>query len=258
MPTQQNLDRVDAIRDWIDRCTIAISTDYTGLSVADMTSLRKALRASGIEYRVIKNTLALLAADGSTKPDVKQIVEGPTALAFGYDDPLVAAKVLTDFVRVNRSVLKVRGGVMGERVLTAQNIAALAALPSKEQLLARLLRQLNAPMTGLVYVLSAPIAGLARVLRRHAESMPQAEASVEAETTAEEAPSQQPVTEDLVTDEATEEVPAEDSAPTEEPEKQTPASEEASAEAEPVEATAEDAEASTEESTTDSEEETKS
>lgn len=194
MPTQQNLDRVDAIRDWIDRCTIAIATDYTGLSVADMTSLRKALRDNGIEYRVIKNTLALLAADGSTKPDVKQIVEGPTALAFGYDDPLAAAKVLIDFVRVNRSALKVRGGVMGERVLTTQEIVALAALPSKDELMARLLGQLNAPITGLVYVLSAPLAGLARVLQRHVESMPQTEASTEAETTAEEAPVEESAT----------------------------------------------------------------
>lgn len=229
MPTQQNLDRVDAIRDWIDRCTIAIATDYTGLSVADMTSLRKALRDNGIEYRVIKNTLALLAADGSTKPDVKQIVEGPTALAFGYDDPLAAAKVLTDFVRVNRSALKVRGGVMGERVLTTQEIVALAALPSKDELMARLLGQLNAPITGLVYVLSAPLAGLARVLQRHVESMPQTEASTEAETTAEEAPAEESATEEPVAEEATEDVPTEESAPTEEPE--------------PVEAPAEDTEA---------------
>ena len=252
MPTQQNLDRVDAIRDWIDRCTIAIATDYTGLSVADMTSLRKALRDNGIEYRVIKNTLALLAADGSTKPDVKQIVEGPTALAFGYDDPLAAAKVLIDFVRVNRSALKVRGGVMGERVLTTQEIVALAALPSKDELMARLLGQLNAPITGLVYVLSAPLAGLARVLQRHVESMPQTEASTEAETTAEEAPVEESATEEPVAEEATEDVPAEESAPTEEPEEDAPA------EAEPVEAPAEDTEASTEESATDSEEETKS
>lgn len=252
MPTQQNLDRVDAIRDWIDRCTIAIATDYTGLSVADMTSLRKALRDNGIEYRVIKNTLALLAADGSTKPDVKQIVEGPTALAFGYDDPLAAAKVLTDFVRVNRSALKVRGGVMGERVLTTQEIVALADLPSKDELMARLLGQLNAPITGLVYVLSAPLAGLARVLQRHVESMPQTEASTEAETTAEEAPMEESATEEPVAEEATEDVPAEESAPTEEPEEDAPA------EAEPVEAPAEDTEASTEESATDSEEETKS
>ncbi len=230
MPTQQNLNKVDAIRDWINRCTIAIATDYTGLSVADMTSLRKALRDSGIEYRVIKNTLAFLAADGSTKPNVKQIVEGPTALAFGYEDPLAVAKVLTDFVRVNRSALKVRGGVMGERVLTTQDVAALAALPSKEELLARLLGQLNAPMTGLVCVLSAPLAGLARVLQRHVESMSQAEASAEVETTAEEAPAEEPATEDHVVEEATEEVPEEDSASTEEPEEDVPASEEASAE----------------------------
>jgi large subunit ribosomal protein L10 len=169
LPTQAKREQVEAIRDWIERCSITIATDYTGLDVAEMTSLRRALRESGVEYRVVKNTLAHLAADGSGKPEVKGIVEGPTALAFGYDDPLVPAKVLVGFINANRSQLKVRGGVMGESVLTAEQISDLAALPPKEELLARLLGQLNGPIAALAYVLNAPVAGLARVLHRRVE-----------------------------------------------------------------------------------------
>ncbi len=184
MPTQEKRDKVAAIRDWIDRCSITIATDYTGLGVAEVTRLRRALRESGVEYRVVKNSLAQLAADGSNKPDVKKIVEGPTALAFGYDDPITPAKALVRFVNANRSRLRLRGGVMDGRVLTAEQVEALAAIPSKEELLARLMGQLNGPVTGLVYVLSAPIAGLARVLQRHVEKTTDApqEQTVQEET----------------------------------------------------------------------------
>ena len=182
MPTQAKREQVEAIRDWIERCSITIATDYTGLDVAEMTRLRRALREGGVEYRVVKNSLAHLAADGSGKPDVKGIVEGPTALAFGYDDPLIPAKVLVGFINANRSQLKVRGGVMGESVLTAEQISELAALPSKEELLARLLGQLNGPIAALAYVLNAPIAGLARVMHRRVELEHGEDTSVEEDT----------------------------------------------------------------------------
>ena len=232
------------IRDWIDRCSIAIATDYTGLGVAEMTRLRRALRESGVEYRVIKNSLALLAADGSNKPEVKEIVEGPTALAFGYDDPLTPAKALVGFVNANRSELKVRGGVMGERVLTAEEIATLAAIPSKEELLARLMGQLNGPITGLVYVLSAPIAGLARVLQRHIESAPAAEQSGAEEPAAEQDPDEEPPAEEPAEDASAEgaeesdpEEPAVEQDSDEEPSAEEPAAEEPTPE-EPVDDTA--------------------
>ena len=182
MPTQAKREQVAAIRDWIERCSITIATDYTGLDVAEMTSLRRALRESGVEYRVVKNSLAHLAADGSGKPEVKGIVEGPTALAFGYDDPLVPAKALMGFINANRSQLKVRGGVMGESVLTAEQVSELAALPSKEELVARLLGQLNGPIASLAYVLNAPIGGLARVLHRRVEQEQGADAPAEEDT----------------------------------------------------------------------------
>lgn len=175
MPTQQKIDQVNAIQGWIDKCTIAISTDHTGLDVTDMNLLRKSLRESGIEYRVIKNRLALIAADNSTKPEIKEIVKGPTGIAFGYDDPLAPAKVLSEFVKSTRSPLTIRGAVIGQSVLTAEQVQALADIPSKEELISRFLGQLNAPITSLLYVLNGPVQSLARVLSRRIETMPKEE-----------------------------------------------------------------------------------
>ena len=160
---------VDQIRAWLEESTIAISTDYSGLRVGAMTELRRALRQRGVQFRVVKNSLTHLAADAAGMPAVKEIVDGQTGIAFGYGDPTEPAKALAEFVRSTRSPLRIRGAVMGERSLTAQEVDALATLPSYDELIAKLMGQLQGPVAGLAYVLTAPIAGLARVLQRHAE-----------------------------------------------------------------------------------------
>ncbi len=171
MPTQRKIDSVEEMRKWMAECTIAISTDYTGLDVGAMTALRRTLREKGAQYRIIKNTLALLAADAAGRATMRDLIEGPTGIAFGYGDPVEPAKALSEFVRSTRSPLNVRGGVMGDRPLSAAEVGALATLPPKDVLVARLLGQMQAPLTGLVYVLNGPIAGLARVLQRQVEKL---------------------------------------------------------------------------------------
>ena len=171
MPTEEKIKAVDEMRQWMENCTVAISTDYTGLAVGQMTELRRVLRAKGVQYRVVKNTLAHLAADAATKPAMKDIVQGPTGIAFGFGDPTESAKALSEFIRSSRSPLTIRGGVMGDRGLTAREVGTLAMLPSKEELIANLLGRLQGPVAGLVYVLNAPISGLARVLQRQVEKM---------------------------------------------------------------------------------------
>ena len=166
------------MREWMQNCTIAISADYTRMSVGAMTDLRRAMREKGIHFRVVKNTLANLAADAAGRPTIKSIVDGPTGFAYGYGDPSEPAKALADFIRANRSPLRIRGGVMGDRELTAQEVDTLATLPSKEELIARLLGQLQSPASGLVYVLNAPVSGLARVLQAHVDKA--SESTVEA------------------------------------------------------------------------------
>ena len=170
MPTDRKVGEVERLRGLLETCTAAVAADHTGLKVGSMTALRKALRQRGVTFRVVKNNLFYLAAEAAGRPGVKEMVEGPTGIAFGFDDPVEPAKALADFVVSTRSPMVIKGGVLGERTLTQQEVAALAALPSKEQLVARLLGQLQGPITGLAYVLSAPVASLARVLQRQSEA----------------------------------------------------------------------------------------
>lgn len=171
MPTEQKISIVQDLSKLIEGSTIVISTDYTNMSVGEMTDMRRALRERDVEFRVVKNSLLYLAAEAAGKPLVKDIVEGPTGIAFGYADPVEPAKALNDFVRDTKVPLKIRGGVLGDRSLSAEEIATLATLPSKDELIARLLGQLQSPILGLAYVLNAPIASLARVLQRRSESV---------------------------------------------------------------------------------------
>ncbi len=174
MPTQEKMQAVDELAERFTKSTIMVTTDYSGLRVGQMTALRRAMRESGIEYRVIKNSLALMAADAAGKPAVKDVIEGPTAIAFGSGDASELAKALATFIRVNRSALKIRGAELDGRALTPTEVQQLASLPGKDELVAQLLAQMLAPITGLVRVMNGPVGGLARVLQAHVDNMAQA------------------------------------------------------------------------------------
>ncbi len=173
MPTEKKIEAVKEIQEWMKDTSIIITTDYSGLPVGEMTDLRRALREKGVRYKVIKNTLTYLAADAAGQPLVKDIVQGPTAIAFGYDDPIGPAKALSEFISNNRSALEIRGAIMDGRLLTAAEIDALAKLPSKDVLIAMLMGQLQGPIAGLANVLNGPLSGLARVLQQHSDNLAQ-------------------------------------------------------------------------------------
>ena len=170
MPTDRKIKNVDEMREWMEKCTIVISTDYTGLPVDAITGLRRSLRERGVTYLVVKNTLALLAAEAAGRPAIKDIIDGPTGFAYGYGEVTEPAKALSEFIRANRSPLKIRGGVMGDLSLTANQVNELAVMLPRNELVAQLLGLLNAPVTRLAYVLNDPVAALARVLQRRIES----------------------------------------------------------------------------------------
>ncbi len=170
MPTEAKRAQVESIRELLESSTAVVSTDYTGLSVESMTDLRRVLRGNGVGFRVVKNTLTHLAADAAGKPGMKEIVEGPTGIAFSTGDPVAPAKALREFIRSSRSQMTIRGGLLGEQVLSAAEVDTLADVPSKDELIARLMGQLMAPVTSLAYVLDAPVASLARVLQRRVET----------------------------------------------------------------------------------------
>ena len=173
MPTEEKIKEVDDLRGYMERCTIVVSTDFSGLSVEEMTVLRGTLRGKEIQFRVIKNRLAHIAADAAGRPEIKGIVQGPTGIAFGYGDPVEPARALADFIRDSKSSLKIRGAVMGDRPLTADEVDSLANLPSKDVLMGQLMGQMQGPISGLVNVLNAPLSSLARVLQRHLENAEQ-------------------------------------------------------------------------------------
>ncbi len=171
MPTDAKRENVADLADRIKRSTIAIATDFSGLGVNQITELRRRLREADVEYRVVKNRLAALAATEAGVEGFRELLEGVTGIVFGYGEPEAAAKAVDQYVKQTRSPLRIRNGIMDGELLTAAEVNAIAVLPSKQELLARLLAQLNAPAAGLVNVLSGPIRGLAIVLQRHAEQL---------------------------------------------------------------------------------------
>ena len=171
MPTEEKREAVTDLAARINRSTIAIATDFTGLNVNALTELRRQLRERGVEYRVVKNRIAALAATEAGVEAFREILEGATGVVFGYGDVVAAAKAVDEYVKQTRANLQIRNGVMdGELVSTAQ-ISTLAALPPRDELVARLLGQMNGPITGLASVLSGPIRALAIVLQRRGEQI---------------------------------------------------------------------------------------
>jgi large subunit ribosomal protein L10 len=164
---------VDELAEKLERASVVIATTYGGLTVAQMTDLRRKLRAQQVEFRVIKNTLARFSAAKAGKEQMDKIVKGPTAVAFGYGDVSIPAKTLLEHIRSSKIDLKVNGGLIGNRLLTTAEVSSLATMPPKEVLVAKLLGQLKSPLYSLASVLNANIAGLAQVLSARQKQMEQ-------------------------------------------------------------------------------------
>ncbi|MEX2599404.1 MAG: 50S ribosomal protein L10 [Dehalococcoidia bacterium] len=171
MPNEAKVKEVADLAERFGRSSIVIATDFTGLSVNEVTALRKRLRDEQVEYRVVKNRLAAIAAKDSGVELIQDILEGTSGLVVGYGDPVAAAKALDGYVKETRSRMVIRKGVFEGKVLAPNQITALAALPPKNELIAKLLGQMNAPISGLVNVLTGPARGLAMVLQRRAEQL---------------------------------------------------------------------------------------
>ncbi len=149
-----------------------VSTSYQGATAQDLAQLRWTLASSGIKYQVVKTTLLRIAAEQTDHARIMEILEGPMALGFS-DNPVEAAKALRQQMRVKDSPVQVRGGLLGNRVLTAAEVLALADLPSRDVLIAMLASQLQAPVSRLHRALSWPMQGLRNVLQARIESIAQ-------------------------------------------------------------------------------------
>ena len=144
---------VDNLNQRFSKFAIAIVSDYKGLDVSTINVLRRKLRGENIEFQVVKNSLLARASEQTDMDLLKDHFKGPNALALSYDDPVAPAKILTDFAKENKA-LEIKVGVMNGKVLELNEIKALSALPSREDLLAKLLATFNAVPESFVRTLS--------------------------------------------------------------------------------------------------------
>lgn len=210
MPSEKVLEakkaQVAELIEALKGATTGVLVDYRGLTVEEDTKLRNDLRAAGVKYFVVKNTLLRLAAKETGLDDLDSILHGPTALAIS-EDAVAPVKVVAEFAKENEK-FEIKSGFMDGKVLSMDEIVKLAKTPNKETLIAKMMGSLNSPISGLARLLSTIAEGGVEISDLIAKKA--AEGAEEAPAT-EEAPAEAPVAE-----EAPAEAPAEEAAPVEE------------------------------------------
>ena len=166
MDRSQKADLVDELKNVFNETSVVVVTRNNGLSVAQSTDLRLKMRDAGAQYKVAKNRLALIALDGTRYSPIGDLLKGPTALATSTD-PVAAAKVAVEFAKSNDK-FEIVGGAMGDTVLDVNGIKALAALPSLDELRAKIVGLIQAPATKIARTVNEPGAQLARVFGAYA------------------------------------------------------------------------------------------
>ncbi|ETT53822.1 MULTISPECIES: 50S ribosomal protein L10 [unclassified Paenibacillus] len=151
---QAKQDAVDVVASKLQNSVSTVVADYRGLNVSQVTELRKQLREAGVEFQVLKNTLLRRATAAAELTDLDAVLTGPTAIAFCETDAVIAAKILNDFAKKN-DALKLKGGVVEGKVIDADQLKALAELPSRDGLLSMLLSVLQAPMRNFALAVKA-------------------------------------------------------------------------------------------------------
>ena len=152
---------VAEIKTWLTDAKSVVIASYKGLNVATDTQMRRELREAGVQYKVVKNTMLRIAAKDLGIDGLESHLEGTTAIVFSTADAVAPAKVLVDFMRKNKledpGILTIKAGILDKKVLSDAEVKALAALPSREELIAKLLGSMNAPLSNTVGLLSAII-----------------------------------------------------------------------------------------------------
>ncbi|AGB40192.1 ribosomal protein L10 [Halobacteroides halobius DSM 5150] len=141
----------------------AVLTDYRGLDVEEVTELRDKLRDASVDYKVVKNTLAYLAAKEAGVEEIGEYLSGPTAIAFAEEDPVAPAQVLADFAE-DHDDLEIKSGIVEGTLIDTAGVESLADIPPREVLLGQIARGMKAPISGLVHALNYPLQSLAYAL----------------------------------------------------------------------------------------------
>ena len=166
MDRAQKAEAVAGLQQTFQETGVVVVTRNLGMTVAQSTALRIKMRDAGARYKVSKNRLALIAAEGTPYANISDLLTGPTALATS-SDPVAAAKAVVDFAKTTDKI-EIVGGAMGDTVLDANGVKALAELPSLDELRAKIVGLIQAPATKLAQLANAPAAKLARVVGAYA------------------------------------------------------------------------------------------
>lgn len=154
---------VNEVADIAKRSLSLIAAEYSGLTVSEITSLRKSAREAGVYMRVVRNTLARRALEGTQFVCMQQELIGPLLLAFSQEDPAAAARIIKEFVKTNEK-LKVKALALDNQLLPPEGLEKLASLPTRDEAIARLMYVMKAPITNLVRTMAEPQAKLVRTL----------------------------------------------------------------------------------------------
>jgi large subunit ribosomal protein L10 len=173
MPTEAKRETVAELREELVNARTMIVSEYRGLKVKEIAEIRRALRKQDVTYRVVKNRLMRIAAEDSVGAALSPLLSGPTAIAFGTDETGTAKAVL-DATRPYARVVRITGGVVGDRAIGADDVIKLAALPPREILLAKLAGGMQAPVGTLAGLLAAPLRNLGFALQQVADQKAQA------------------------------------------------------------------------------------
>ena len=168
MPTEEKRATVAELREELAQARTMIVSEYRGLKVKEIAEIRRALRKQDVTYRVIKNRLLRIAAHDSVGAALGPLLVGPTAIAFGNDETQTA-KAVIDATRPYSRIVRITGGVLGDRAIGADDVTRLAALPPREVLLAGLAGGMQAPMSTLASLFAAPLRNLGYALQQVAE-----------------------------------------------------------------------------------------
>jgi large subunit ribosomal protein L10 len=171
MPTARKEATVGELKQLVEKSTIVIGAEYRGLSVKEMTTLRRTLRAANVEARVVKNRLFQLAASQAGIPDAGQVVEGPTLVVFGYGDVVAPSKAISDYVRTARNAFAPRKVYMDGEVVAGTRVSELASLPSREELIGKLAGAFISPVQNLATLLADSMQSFARLVDARAAQL---------------------------------------------------------------------------------------
>ena len=163
MPNKKNISNVKELTDKLSRAKSIYFTDYLGLNVSDVTSLRKKFFESNVEYLVVKNTLLKIASDKNNISLGDELFSGSTAIAISYDEPVIAAKVIKGFLK-DHDLPSIKGVLFEGSYLPASEFEKIANLPSKEESLTKIIITLKSPVQSIVNLLNSPMVKLVNVL----------------------------------------------------------------------------------------------